>query len=219
MKSRLADSALEFARQASERINGALVRCEERYPQAGDHSVIVVVVEDCAAQWTENMKSLHRDLFGPGKTDPLAPVQLEVIDRATDDAVQRLIAAGLVSKTTRATRPLLPCAAGGEATALSTEELAKAKSHREHAARKLNMARVLGEGGFEEETRPPLLEAIHRMGCALAVARRLPEPASARDAFVPPLSNAWADALPPLQSFVENPASDWKQTVETLGRV
>ncbi|HWY78066.1 MAG TPA: DEAD/DEAH box helicase, partial [Verrucomicrobiae bacterium] len=42
-KSRPADPALDFARLASERINGALVRCEERYPQAGDHSVIVVV--------------------------------------------------------------------------------------------------------------------------------------------------------------------------------
>ena len=162
---------MEFARLASERINGALVRCEERYPQAGNHSVLVVVVEDCASQWTENMKSLHGDIFARGKTDPLAPVQLEVIDRATDEAIQRLIAAGLVSRTTRATRPLLPADNAPEPTPLSVEEQAKVKSHREQAARKLKMARMLGEGGFEEETRPPLLEAIHRLGCALAVAR------------------------------------------------
>jgi superfamily II DNA or RNA helicase len=212
----IADPALEFARIASERINGALVRCEERYPQDGAHSVLVVVVERDAAQWVEKVKLLHGELFGPGKTDPLAPVQLEVIDRSTDEAIQRLIAAGLISKATRATRPLLPSAEAAESVPLSAEELAKARSHREHAARKLNVARVLGEGGCEEETRTPLLEAIHRMGCALAVARRLPEPASARDAFVPPLSSAWAGALPSLQSFVENPTAGWKPTVEAL---
>ena len=35
-KPRVADPALEFARLASDRINGALLRCEERYPQTGD---------------------------------------------------------------------------------------------------------------------------------------------------------------------------------------
>jgi hypothetical protein len=218
-KSRLADPALEFARLASERINGALVRCEERYPQAGDHSVIVVVVEDCAAQWAENMKSLHREIFASGKVDPLMAVQVEVIDRVTDEAIQRLIAAGLMSRTIRATRPLLPGDGATEPTPLSAEEQAKVKSHREHAARKLKIARMLGDGGFEEETRPPLLEAIHRLGCALAVARRLPEPASVRDAFALPLSDAWADARAPLQAFVDQPTSDWKQAAEALGQL
>ena len=76
----------------------------------------------------EKLKSLHWELFGPGKTDPLAPVQLEVIDRATDEAIQRLIAAGLIGGTTRATRPLLPPANPAEAAPLSPEEQAKAGS-------------------------------------------------------------------------------------------
>ena len=46
-----ADRALGFARAAGERINGALVRCEERYPQAGAHSVLYVVVDGNPAQW------------------------------------------------------------------------------------------------------------------------------------------------------------------------
>ncbi len=77
-------------------------------PLEGAHSVLYVVVERDAAQWREQLASLHQDYFGPGQSDPLAPVRLEVVDRATDEALQRLIEAGLVARTTRATRPLWP---------------------------------------------------------------------------------------------------------------
>jgi SNF2 family DNA or RNA helicase len=214
-----ADRAVAFAQLAHERINGALVRCEERYPQAGPHSVLVVVVDCDPAQWRERLTSLHSELFGPGKTDPLAPTQLEVLDRATDDAIQRLIAAGLISKTTRASRPLFPAEATSAPTPLSAEELAKAKAHRERAARKLKMARVLGDGGFAEEARPALLEAIHAFGCVLAVEGRLPEPALAEDAVTAPLSHQWKEALPVVAEFVRDADSDWKAVAEQLANM
>src|SRR5258708_3922202 len=40
-----ADPALAFVRLAAERIDGALIRCEETYPQAGSHSVLMVVLD------------------------------------------------------------------------------------------------------------------------------------------------------------------------------
>jgi ERCC4-related helicase len=211
-----ADPAAAFSQLAAERINGALIRCEERYPQAAPHSVLVVVVERDPAQFSEQLKSLHAEICGPGKTDPLAPVQLEVIDRATDEAIQRLMAAGLISKTTRATRPLFP-EADGAASALSAEELAKAKQHRERAVRKLKMARVLGEGGFSDEARPALLEAAFGFACALAVEHRLTEPAELKDALQPPLAVCWANALPALKTFLQEPATGWKPVSECLG--
>lgn len=67
-----------------------------------------VVVERDAPQWRERLNDLHRDLFGPGLSDPLAPVQIEVADRATHDALERLAAAGLLTLTTRGRRPLYP---------------------------------------------------------------------------------------------------------------
>lgn len=213
------DPSLAFAQLASERVNGALGRCEERYPQTGPHSVLMVVVERDAAQWREKLNALHAELFGPGKTDPLAPVQLEVLDRATDEAIQRLIAAGLISKTTRAARPLLPSGENAEAAPLSAEEQAKAKAHRDRAARKLKMARVLGEGGFGEETRPALLDAIHALGCALAVKRRLPEPSDVEGLLQPPLSHCWAGALPLLKIFVHDSGTDWKPVAQRLAEV
>jgi superfamily II DNA or RNA helicase len=214
-----ADPALAFARLASERISGALVRCEERFPHSGPHSMLVVVVEREPAQWRETLNSFHSDLFGPGKTDPLAPVQLEVIDRATDEAIQRLIAAGFISKTTRAIRPLFPESDSAGSAPLSAEELARVKLLRERAARKLKLARVLGESGFSDEARPALLDAILGFACALAAEHRLTEPAELKDALQPPLSNFWATALPALKKFLQDPASDLKPILECLGSV
>jgi hypothetical protein len=211
-----ADRSIAFAQLAAERINGALVRCEERYPQSGPHSVVVVVVDRDAAQWREKLNSLHSDIFGPGKIDPLAPVQLEVIDRATDETIQRLIAAGLISTTTRATRPLLPLSETAESAPLSPEEQVRAKAHNELAARKLKMARLLGEGGFADEARPSMLEALLSFGRALAVQQRLPEPAHVQEVIQPPISHAWAESLPVLKGFVEESASDWKAIAECL---
>ena len=75
-------------------------------------------------------------------------MRLEVIDRATDEALQRLIDAGLLARTTRATRPLWPAETAEAAPPpLSAAELEKLSAHRQHAARKLKMARVLAMPG------------------------------------------------------------------------
>jgi len=197
-----ADRAVAFAQLAREKINGALVRCEERYPQSGPHSVLVVVVERDAAQVRERLAGLHGELFGPGPSDPLAPTRFEVIDRATDEALERLIAAGLITRTTRATRTLSPGAEAATPPPLSAEEQARAKAHREQAARKLKMARLLAEGGLEEEARAALLAGILPLARALAVERRLPEPGSLDEALLPPLSHGWKDAAALLRDFV-----------------
>jgi hypothetical protein len=179
----------------------------------------VAVVESDAPQWVEKLKAIHAELIGPGKTDPLSPIRLEVIDRATDDAIQRLMAAGLICKTTRSSRPLLTSDNPSETSPLSSEELSKARSFRESGARKLKMARLLGEGGFVDELRPAMTEAIHAFGRALAVEGRLPEPGAPEKAIEPPLSHLWADALPALRAFMKEPGADWKQPAECLGRL
>ncbi|MGD1086940.1 MAG: DEAD/DEAH box helicase, partial [Verrucomicrobiota bacterium] len=162
-----ADRALGFAQAAQHRINGALCRCEERYPMDGPHSVLYVVVERDAAQWRENLNTLHQDYFGPGQSDPLAPVRLEVVDRATDEALHRLIEAGLVARTTRATRALWPSDAGaGSPAPLSDAEREKAAAHRQRGARKVKMAALLAGAGLSEEARGALLEAVIPLGRA-----------------------------------------------------
>jgi hypothetical protein len=211
-----ADPSLAFAQLASERINGALVRCEERYPQSGSHTVLVVVVDREPARWREQLKSLHDDCFGRGKIDPLAPVQFEVIDQATDEAIQRLIGMGLLSKTTRATRPLFPQTDLAETAPLSPEEQARAAKHREQAARKLKMGCVLGGSGFFDEARPALIDAIQSLASASAIERRLPEPRELAEALQPPISHCWPESLPLLKTFVEDATAAWKPVADRL---
>ena len=215
-----ADRPRGFAAAAHQRINGALLRCEERYPNDGAHSVLYVVVERDASQCREQLASLHDEYFGPGRWDPLAPVRLEVIDRATDEALQRLIEAGLMTRTTRAARPLWPAEAADAAPPpLSDAEREQAAAHRQKAARKLKMARLLGDGGLDEEARAALLEAMPALARALAIENRLPEPVSPDQALLPPLSVCWKDALTPLRQFTSDASAPWKPVADCLAAV
>lgn len=197
-----ADRGMAFVQLAREKINGALVRCEERYPAEGAHSVLLVIVDQNAPQWREQLAVVHGELFGSGNTDPLAPTHLEVIDRATDEAIQRLTAAGLITKTTRAGRPLFPAPEAEEPTPLSAEEQARAEAHRARATRQLRMAEILHGGGFAEEARGSLLQAADWLAKAMSVERRMPEPSSLQLALLPPLAEGWREALPVLRQFV-----------------
>jgi hypothetical protein len=145
-------------------------------------------------------------------------VQLEIIDRATDEAIQRLMAAGLIAKTTRTSRVLFPVADTAPAPLLSAEERTKAAAHKAHAARKLKMAQLLGGGGLAEETRAPLLEAIHALARALAVENRLPEPAALDDAHLPPLSHCWGESLPILRAFITDASHSWEAMAQALNK-
>ena len=208
------DRVQAFCERALETLSTGLVRCEERYPLDGPHSVVVAVVERDAALWREKLAPVHQELFGPGGSDPLAPVKLEVIDRATDDAINRLIEAGLITRTTRAVRSLHPLAE--TATALTDAERQKAAGHRSQANRKLKLAALFGQENFQDETRQALLDAIHAFGRALAVQQRLAEPSSPLGAVLPPLALHWGDALPVLRSFINNTGQGWKPASEAL---
>jgi hypothetical protein len=212
-----ADRARGFATAAQQCINGAMVRCEERYPSDGPHSVLYVVVERDAPQWQERLKNLHEEYFGPGQWDPLAPVRLEVVDRATDQALQRLIEAGLVARTTRGSRPLMPADdALGSPPPLSAAELEKISAHRLQAARKLKIACVLNQAGLGEEARAALLEALVPLIRGLALQERLPEPNSIQDALLLPVSRCWKTALPVIREFTGDPALSCAPVLEAL---
>jgi hypothetical protein len=74
----------------------------------------------------------------------------------------------------------------------------------------------LGEGGLEEEAREPLSDAVLVMGRAMAVERRVPEPASLDEALLPPLSHGWQDALPVLRQFASEPTTSWRPVAEAV---
>ena len=214
------DRSLAFAQAAREKLAGALVRCDESYPLEGAHSVLFVVVDRDAALWRERLAPLHQELFGEGKWDPLAPVKIEVIDRATDEALRRMAEAGLIAPSTRAIRSLCPAAGTGNgAVVLSEEERQKALAHRQHAARKLKMANLLEAGGLSEESRDSLREATLWTGRAMAVEHRLPEPAEIKECLRPPMSLLWGDALPTLHELASSPSLPSTRAMEVLQKL
>jgi hypothetical protein len=198
------DRAAALAERAAEALGGRLIACEERYPEDGPHSVVVLVVDRDAESVRPGVEELHAELFGPDKTDPLSPVQVEVIDRATSEALERLATAGLVTNTLRAARQLYPAPEVGSAP-LSEEACKRLEEARDQAARKLKMARLLVSGDLQQESREALSDALLLLGNALALRHRLPPPRDLDESLAPPLLVHWGDLASDLQSFLQNP--------------
>ncbi|MHA3772574.1 DEAD/DEAH box helicase [Verrucomicrobiota bacterium sgz303538] len=182
-----ADRPKAFAEEAASLLGSRLMGCEERYPAGADHSVLLVIVDSGAENWRPRLESIHEKLFGNGNGDPLAPVHLEVVDRATAEALERLRALGLVDTKIRATRHLHP-ESEIQPALLTQEQIERVRELRAQAGRKLKMARLLNGGGFLDEAREPLLGAIETLGRALAIEQRLPEPDSVRAAVDGPIA-------------------------------
>jgi hypothetical protein len=211
------DRAQAFSDRAYAGLNGSLVRCEERYPTEGAHSVIVAVVERDAPLWQEKLRPIYEELLGPKVSDPLAPTRLEVIDRATDEALTRLAEQGLITRTTRATRQLHPpVKKPGDPGSLPDPEQVRLVAHRAQVERKIKMARLLGKEGLEEEARGAVLDAVAWLGRALATRYRLPEPGDWKEALRPPLNLAWGDTLPKVREFVANESASGVALTEPL---
>jgi superfamily II DNA or RNA helicase len=198
-----ADRPLGFSRIARELLGDAFVRCEERYPVEGPHSVILVVVDRDAMLWREKLSAPFEDFFGRAVSDPLAPTMLEVIDRATDEAMTRLASAGLIAPSTRAIREL-GASAEEAAAALTQAERERAQEHRRQAGRKLKMAALLSGGGLLEEEREALLQAVLWLGKSLAIENRAPEPGALEDALRAPHALFWGDHLPLIRAYVSD---------------
>jgi superfamily II DNA or RNA helicase len=200
------DRGLGFSEIARKLLGSACIRCEERYPAEGPHSVIVVVVDRDAPLYREQLSTPFEEFFGKDVSDPLAPVTLEVIDRSTDEAMTRLVASGLISPSTRAIREL--CVSGEESSSKLTEaERQIAQEHRRQASRKLKMAALLGGGGLLEEEREALLQAGLWLGKALSVENKLSEPASLEDTLRAPHTIFWADHLSAIRNYVSDPSA------------
>jgi len=199
------DRAAYFAEKIATELGRSMVRCEEQFPENAEHSVIVVVVDRDVATYSPCVQRFHEELFKD--TDPLAPTRLEVLDRATHEALERLIQLGVVTRNVRAARPLFPAVASASAPALSAEQLAQASAHRTAATRKLKMAALLHEGGLEEEAVQCALDSVLPAARALAIERRVPEPTTNADTIRPPTASVFGEHIAALRAFLESPSS------------
>ena len=206
------DRPRAFAEAACRQLGSALLACEERFPRDGAHSLLYVVVESQAALHRPRLESLHAEYCA--ELESVAPVRLEVLDRATHEALERLIAAGLIAPISRAARPLHPIAE--TPIPLSPVELSRARAHRDVAARKLKMSRLLAAGGLADEARPPLIDAALALGRALAIETRLPEPGALDEALLAPLAATWGAQALAVREFHEQAATDGQAAAEAI---
>lgn len=99
---------------------------------------------------------------------------VEVVDRATMATIQRLIEAGVLSMN--AAQQTLHGAPAQPARRNNDERQKRIKRARERLAgaeRKLGMARVLVDGGYEQDAFGPMAEALEEALCALADAHNI----------------------------------------------
>ena len=211
------DRPLAFGQRLKERMDDALIRCEERFPQEGDHTVVLVVAKD-AEKYRPLIEDLHEELFTGKNAEFGAPVHLEVIDENTAKALERMESSGLIASTFRSSRPL----SGKLATEapspppLTAEEQAAMENAQQQAARRLKMADVLASAELLEEARPPLLEAIHQIARSLAISHRLPEPSDHNEALTPPIATHFGATLPELREFTQNDSASPTEIIERL---
>jgi hypothetical protein len=184
------DPAAAFAAMVHGRLGPRLVRCDETWLPGADAPVLLVVVQNAAAESRPQIEALLNDTPWRGPRPPL-----HVLDAAAWEALQALAAAGLLTLHARATRPLCAGGEGAAPPALSEEQRAKIESHRGLALRKARAARALFAEDLREDARLCLHAAAHGFARASAIERRLPEPASLAAALSPPYGAIWPEEL------------------------
>jgi superfamily II DNA or RNA helicase len=217
-----ADRPKQFCAGAAELLDGALVACEERFPEHGENSVLLVVVNREAERWREQLRPLEEKCLRQPRAGDSAPeVKLEVIDAEAAGMLRRLAEFGVMSPSVRASRQLYPAPESNGVAPLTPPERERARQARERHARKLKMARVLLAETMIEEARGALVEAVHELGRALAIEHRQPEPVNALGAVAPPSDRLWPGAesnVPLLRAFLENDHAAIEPVLRILGQ-
>ena len=214
------DRSLGFAKEAAEILRSQVLRCEERFPAQAAHSVVYIVVERNADEARVRLQGLQERYFGNRVGDPLAPVHCEVVDRATDEALQRMTSLGLISPRTRGNRLLFPSIQGSEEKpVLSSSEQEELQTHQDLFARRLKVGRLLFSGGMGDEACSAVSEAVLALARAEAVQRRFERPSELGDALTSVWTHVWGDRFPVLQAFVQQPAAMCETILESLSRI
>jgi superfamily II DNA or RNA helicase len=201
-----------FAARARSALGGKLLRCEESWGGGRAGPVLCVVVEHADAGNRSQLETLHREvaLAATGELPPL-----EILDRTTAEAIERLIAAGLLLRAEGMTRALYPLPVTAPLP-LSEAERAEARAAHDAAAHALRRAQVLGGAGFVEETRASLLETAHHHLRAHAVEQRMPKSDTLADALQSPAAAGLGSALALVRAFTDSPTADWAPVAAAL---
>jgi hypothetical protein len=204
------DITREFVTRMKQRLGAQLVACEERRPSGGGPTRLLVVVEHVGQARTPWMESL-RDEFFPAMDDGVPTHLIEVLDKATHEAIERLVKSGLLQRTDLSRRDLLSSdPTPSEPPPLSESELAALREARARGERILRRARLLGDADFIEESISSLRESLLPIAIARAIQHRQPPPATEADLLEEPCRSAWGQTLPVVESLLAGSLQDWQ---------
>jgi hypothetical protein len=175
----------------------------------------VIVVERNAVEWRERLRSVHEKILSGRRPGSPEYVELEVIDRSTQEAVGRLCDTGLLQMRIRATRHLHPEAKESEAP-LTDEERARLDAHKVRFERKLKMSRILAAEELLDEARDAIREAILYAARATAVRARLREPENVEETILPPVATCWGENRALILRFVTEPNHEAGPIIQVL---
>lgn len=135
-----------------------LLLLEAHAAEGGRRTLLAVVDRPSeAARRRAQLESVVRGHAGEGEEPP----GLELLDRTTYEAIERLAAAGLVQLAATDRRVLYRSPQLTYRRAVEEQQrLLRARRSFDRAERKQRMARVLAEGGFPLEALPALTEAL-----------------------------------------------------------
>jgi ERCC4-related helicase len=162
-----ADPALAFAQRAAEIVGTHLTHCEEVILPGLSTPVVVAVLRNREHQAA--LEALHREIDWRGNTPAL-----HVLDENIWGAIQQLVASGLVTLNTRATRPLSGAAAQPR-PALTAEQLQRITDLRAFAAKQDKVAKFLSAEDLAEDAARHTQAAAKALAQAHAIENHLPE--------------------------------------------
>src|SRR5262249_17960889 len=168
--------------------------------------------------WRERLRAVQEKLLGDRHPGSAECLEIEVIDRSTEEAVRRFSAAGLLQTRIRATRHLYP-RPESSMLRLSDEESSRVESHTVRFKRKLKMARILAAEELFEEARDAVRQAILSAACAAAVRARLREPEKLEETIISPVAACWGGCRPLIQRFVTEPDNDIEPVMSALQKL
>jgi len=150
---------------------------------------------------------------------PIAGLTVEVLDRATHEAIERLTASGVLHSGGEDPRelvrsPSLPPAAEDAAR----QRLAKCADWLSGAERKLRMALLLAQGGFADEAMPALNACLDLANSArAAMSGEVEVAAEANDAEPPPIDSGTGplESLTATTNAVERMLAEVRRGLET----
>ncbi len=139
-----ADPAAHFASRAKAVLGNRLAHCDETWVPGSPTPILMCVLQDGADR--PRVDDLFREIEWRGDKPTL-----QILDASTWHALENLVAAGMISIHTRATRPLLPAEGIPTPPPLTKEQLTRIEGLRALAARKRRAAKALLAEQLTEE--------------------------------------------------------------------